>query len=129
MKRPNTDLLKLYLAPDSEMRNPDHLDYATLLAGFPKLRHLKLWMKIRDINKVNNEQSMVQWTKAAATVWLFRLLKRKQGAMFESISSRIEIFCDISPNRNNILQRRVGLLRYEYEENQSLREYLTTGMI
>ena len=83
-------------------------------------------MKIRDINKIHDKESMIQWTQAAATAWLVRLVERKEGAKFESISARIEIFCDISPDRDMLLQRRVGLLHYDYEENQALREYLTT---
>ena len=109
------------------MEDPDHLDYATLLASFAKLRRLKLWMKIRDINKIDDKESMIQWTQAAARAWLVRLVERKKGAKFESISARIEIFCDMSLRRNNMLrQRRVGVLHYDYEENRSLIEYLTT---
>ena len=83
-------------------------------------------MKIRDIKKVHTEESIIQGTQAAATAWLFRLLGRKEGAMFESIFVQVEIYCDISPNRNNILQHRVALLSYDYEGDLSFRERLTT---
>ena len=83
-------------------------------------------MKIRDINKIHDRESMVQWTQAAATAWLVRLIERKEGAKFESISARIEIFCDISLDRDMPLQHRIGLLNYDYEENRPLIENLTT---
>ena len=127
LERPHTDHLKIHLAENSEMKNPADLDYATLLAGFRNLRRLKLCMKIRDINKVHDEESMIQETKAAARAWLFRLLERKEGAMFESIFVVIQIFCDVSPDQNNIPQRCVALLSYEYEGDMTFREYLTTG--
>ena len=60
------------------------LYYATLFASFRNLRWSKLCMKVRDINKVHDEESMIQGTQAAATAWLFRLLERKEGAfLFE----------------------------------------------
>ena len=71
---------------------------------------------------------MIQETQAAATAWLFRLLERKEGAVFESIFVQIEIYCDTSPNRNNILQHRVALLSYDYLGDVSFRELLTTGI-
>lgn len=120
--------MKLYLGPDSEERNSADQDYATLLAGFRNLRRLKLCLKPRDISKVHDGDSMIQATQAAARAWLFRLLGRKEGAMFESIIVRIDIFCDVSPNRNNILQRRVALLSYSYEGALSYTESLTTGI-
>lgn len=123
LERPDTDRLKLYF-PDSEMHNPADLDYAILLAGFRNLRRLKLCMKMRDINKKHDEGSMIQETQAAATVWLLRLLERKEGAMFESISVVIEIFCNVPTYLNNILQRRVALLSYEYKEGMGLSEFL-----
>ena len=49
----------------------------------------------------------------------------QEGAIFESSFVRIEIFCDVSPNRNNVLQRRVALLRQEYKGVLSFKEYLT----
>ena len=77
---------------------------------------------------MHDAESMIQGTQAAARAWLFRMLERKVGAMFESIFVRVEIFCDVSPNQNSILQRRVALLSYEYEGDLSFKEYLTTGI-
>ena len=124
LERPDSDRLKLYF-PDSEMHNPADLDYATLLAGFRNLRRLKLYMTIRDINKVHDEESMIQETQAAAAAWLLRLLERKEGAMFESISVRIEIFFNMSTYLNHILQFHVALLSYEYVGDMGFRCNLT----
>ena len=85
-------------------------------------------MKLRDVNKIHNAESMIQGSQAAARAWMFRMLERKEGAMFESIFVGVEIFCDVSTNRNSILQRRVALLCYEYEADLTFKEHLVTGI-
>lgn len=85
-------------------------------------------MKLRDVNKIHTAESMIQGTQAAAREWLLRMLERKEGAMFEHILIRVEIFCDVSTNRNSILQRRVALLCYECGINLTFKEHLVTGI-
>ena len=108
----------------SDVRNASDTDYATLLAGFRNLRRLTVCMKPRDIRKVHCIESMLQATKTAAQAWLFRLLERKQGARFETIVLRLEIFCDPSPKRTNTLQSRIARVSYRYDGALPLKDYV-----
>ena len=108
------------------MGNSGDIDYATILAGFRNLRRLTVYMKPRDSLKVHYKHSMIQSTQAAAKAWLVRLLEHKEGARFESIWFRLEIFCDPSGDRDTRLQSLVARLSYRYDGDLPFQEFLHT---
>ena len=76
--------------------------------------------------KVHYKGSMIQATQVSARAWIARLLERKKGAKFESISFRLEIFCEPAGHRDTRVQSCVARLSYEYNGALPFQEILET---
>ena len=108
------------------MGNAGGIDYAAILAGFRNLRRLEICIRPRDITDFNCRESMIRRTRVAAIAWLVRLVERKEGARFESICFRLEMFCSAWGDRNNGLTSLIARLSYKYDGVLPIQEHLHT---
>ena len=93
------------------MANTADIDYATILGRFRNLRRMTIWMQPHDILKVDSRESMLAETHTAAKAWLSRLVERKEGARYENILLRLEIFYNHAGDRNTEVAR----MSYKYD--------------